>query len=93
MDLDVAELVGVELLHDQRRVLLDALKDLGELVCRGRQSEDLTTQEKFRSIQMTGSEQTRHYIASTVMTQDSILRVHLNTCGLVCKFPKLGTIP
>lgn len=78
MDLDVAELVGVELLHDQRRVLVDALQDLGELVGRGRQSEDLTTQQKFRSIQMTGAEQTRHYVASTVMTRDNILRAHFS---------------
>ena len=41
MYLDVAELVGVELFHDQRRVLVDAVEDLGELVRGGRQSEDL----------------------------------------------------
>ena len=93
MDLDVAELVGAELLHDQRRVLVDALQDLGELVCRGRHTEDLTKQERFRSIQISSSEQTRHCIASTLTTCDNILRTHLNTCGLVCKFPKSGTIP
>jgi hypothetical protein len=41
MYLDVAELGGVELFHDQRRVLVDAVEDLGELVGGGRQSEDL----------------------------------------------------
>ena len=41
MNLDVAEVVGIELLHDQRGVLVDALQDLGQLVGRGGQSEDL----------------------------------------------------
>ena len=72
MDLDAAVLVGVELLHDQHRVLLDALEDLGELFAEAVRSEDLTTQEKFISIDMTGCEQTTHYVTSTVMTRDGI---------------------
>ena len=79
MDLDAAVLVGVELLHDQHRVLLDALEDLGELFAEAVRSEDLTTQEKVISIDMTGCEQTTHYVASTVITRDSILRAHLST--------------
>jgi hypothetical protein len=41
MYLDVAELVGVELFHDERRVLIDAVEDLGELVRGGRQIQYL----------------------------------------------------
>ena len=41
MNLDVAEVVGIELLHDQCGVLVDVLQDLGQLVGRGGQSEAL----------------------------------------------------
>ena len=44
-DLNVAEVVGIELLHDQGGVLVDALEDLGQLVRGGGQSEDLMVQE------------------------------------------------
>jgi len=41
VNLDVAEVVGIELLHDQCGVLVDVLQDLGQLVGRGGQSEAL----------------------------------------------------
>jgi hypothetical protein len=45
MNLNVTEIVGIQLLHDQCGVLVDALQDLGQLVCGGSQSEDLMEHE------------------------------------------------
>jgi hypothetical protein len=52
MDLDVAEVVGIELLHDECGVLVDALQDLGQLVGRGSQSEDLMMVQEIQKVQI-----------------------------------------